>query len=301
MSTQSIVPNLWCNANAEQVAQFYAAAFPDTTWQVLGRYPTEGLPEFQQRFAGLPVAVEVVIGGYRIGLINADDTFAPNRSISFLLNFDPASFASEAAARDQLDAMWGILWDGGSPIVPLDEYPHSKRYGWLRDQFGVTWHLMLTDPEGPPRPFITPLLLFSGDVGHRARAAIAKYTALFTPSAVGTVASAPQSPEAVMYADFQLNGQWFAAMDTPELSSSGPDQESFNCGVSLEVQCADQAEIDRIWDGLTAVPEAEMCGWLADEFGVSWQVTPANMGELMARPNAYQHMLAMKKIIIADL
>ena len=76
---------------------------------------------------------------------------------------------------------------------------------------------------------------------------------------------------------------------------------SFTCGVSLEVQCADQAEIDRLWGRLSAVPEAEQCGWLADKFGVSWQIIPANMGELMLHEGAFERMLEMKKLVIAEL
>ena len=59
------------------------------------------------------------------------------------------------------------------------------------------------------------------------------------------------------------------------------------------------AEIDRYWAALSEVPEAEACGWCADRFGVSWQVTPSNMAELMERPGAFQAMMGMKKLEIA--
>ena len=74
----------------------------------------------------------------------------------------------------------------------------------------------------------------------------------------------------------------------------------FTEGVSLEFRCADQDEIDRIWSALSAVPEAEQCGWLKDRYGVSWQVVPENMAELMDRPDAYEHMTAMKKLVIDE-
>lgn len=109
----------------------------------------------------------------------------------------------------------------------------------------------------------------------------------------------PAPAGAVMFSDFQLEGQWFTAMD-----SAGEQDSSFTCGVSLEVCCADQAEIDRLWAALwaalSAVPEAEQCGWLADRFGLSWQIVPENMGELMQRPSSYQRMLGMKKLVIAN-
>jgi predicted 3-demethylubiquinone-9 3-methyltransferase (glyoxalase superfamily) len=66
------------------------------------------------------------------------------------------------------------------------------------------------------------------------------------------------------------------------------------------VQCEDQAEIDRLWNALSAVSEAEQCGWLKDRYGVSWQIVPTDMAELMARPGAFEHMLELKKLVIAD-
>lgn len=64
---------------------------------------------------------------------------------------------------------------------------------------------------------------------------------------------------------------------------SGVKQDfSFTCGVSFEMQCANQAEIDRLWNVLPAAPEAEQCGWLTDKFGMSWQIVPADIGELMS-------------------
>jgi len=104
----------------------------------------------------------------------------------------------------------------------------------------------------------------------------------------------PAQPGNLMYADFQILDQWFAVMD------SGVEQDfSFNCGVSLMVECADQAELDRYWNQLSAVPEAEQCGWCQDKFGVAWQFIPANLGELMTKPDAYRKLMNMKKIEVA--
>ncbi len=75
----------------------------------------------------------------------------------------------------------------------------------------------------------------------------------------------------------------------------------FNEAMSLYVECADQAEIDYFWDKLSAVPESEQCGWLKDKYGVSWQIIPKNMGELLSSKTAVDAMLKMKKIVIADL
>lgn len=305
--SQKIVPNIWCNRNAEEAGAFYAAAFPGATSEVESRYPDTGLLDFQLDFAGAPLTVAVEIpdpagaNPGRFTLINAGDEFRPNSSISFMLNFDPLFFGGdEAAARAELDRLWEVLGDGGNVFMPLGEYPHSPRYGWLEDRYGVSWQFMLTDPAGDPRPFIVPSLMFSGPVQNRAVEAMELYTSLFDGAAIGGAypygrQTGPATPEAVMYGDFRVGDQWFAVMD-----SAVPQETTFGCGVSLEVLCADQEEIDRLWEALSAVPEAEQCGWCADRFGVSWQIVPRNMGELMERPGAYERMMSMKKIVIAD-
>lgn len=93
--------------------------------------------------------------------------------------------------------------------------------------------------------------------------------------------------------EFELNGMKFVAIN------AGPDFK-FNEAVSFSIACKDQSEIDYYWAKLSRVPEAEQCGWCKDAFGLSWQVVPENMGELMNRPNAYANMMQMKKIVIND-
>ncbi|MCW5952543.1 MAG: VOC family protein, partial [Propionibacteriaceae bacterium] len=91
----------------------------------------------------------------------------------------------------------------------------------------------------------------------------------------------------------RLLDQWFTSMDAA-------DQDfTFTCGVSLMVYCHGQAEIDRYWDQLSAVPEAEQCGWCADRFGLNWQVIPDDLDELMAKPDAYATLMGLGKIEIA--
>ena len=104
----------------------------------------------------------------------------------------------------------------------------------------------------------------------------------------------------VLTAIFELNGQRFMALD-------GGPVFKFNEAISFYVECEDQAEVDYFWKRLSAVPESEQCGWLKDKFGLSWQVIPKQMGELLAAPNrkkalaATNAMLKMKKIVIAEL
>jgi predicted 3-demethylubiquinone-9 3-methyltransferase (glyoxalase superfamily) len=98
----------------------------------------------------------------------------------------------------------------------------------------------------------------------------------------------------VLVVHFELDGEEFMALN-------GGPYFKFNEAVSFVVKCKDQEEIDYYWEKLSAVPEAEQCGWLKDKFGLSWQVVPENMEELVKTEKAMKAMLDMKKIIIKDL
>jgi predicted 3-demethylubiquinone-9 3-methyltransferase (glyoxalase superfamily) len=98
----------------------------------------------------------------------------------------------------------------------------------------------------------------------------------------------------VLNGDFELLGQRFICLD-------GGPIFTFNEAISFTVSCKDQAEIDHYWDSLSHTPEAEACGWCKDKFGVSWQIVPENMAELMNGPAAIQSMMKMEKIVISEL
>ncbi|GAA1609547.1 VOC family protein [Leucobacter chromiireducens] len=310
---QRIVPNIWCVGTAAEAGAFYAAALPHTSFEIESRYPMSGLLDFQEPFAGEPLTVAVDVWGTRLVLINAGGEFRPNPALSLMLNFDPLFFADAgddaaqaAAARAALERSWAALSAGGRVLMPLAEYPFSPCYGWVEDRYGVSWQLILTNPEGDPRPFVMPSLMFGGAAQNRASEAVAFYTEVLADAAPGTRVpygqeTGPATPESIMFGEFRVGGpgpdaQWFTAMD-----SGVPQDFTFTPGMSLEVRCPDQAEIDRLWDALSAVPEAEACGWLTDRFGVSWQIVPENIGELMEHPGAFERMLTMKKLIIAEL
>jgi predicted 3-demethylubiquinone-9 3-methyltransferase (glyoxalase superfamily) len=189
--------------------------------------------------------------------------------------------------------------------MPLGEYPFSRRYAWVQDRHGLSWQLMLVDEEADQK--IIPCLLFSGEACGRAEEAIRYYADVFENSEVGEISryaegEAPSSKAKVKYAGFRLDGLDFAAMD------NGYDVDyTFNEALSFVVNCSDQKEIDYFWDKLSKVPEAENCGWCKDQFGVSWQVVPANMEEILFSGSEEQvqrvnaAVMAMKKLDLEAL
>ncbi|MHB1484996.1 MAG: VOC family protein [Saccharofermentanales bacterium] len=297
---QKITPNLWFNKNAKEAVDFYVSAFSDSRTLFTSYYPNsvqEGLADFQLDLAGKELTVDFEIGKQRFTAINAGPEFIFNPSVSFMVNFDPSS---DKHAREHLNELWSKLIDGGEALMALDTYPFSVLYGWVKDRYGLTWQLILTDPKGEVRPFLVPSLLFTGQITNHAEEAITFYTSVFNDAKPGTFArynedTGPARKGSLMFADFMLEGQWFAAMD------SGVEQDfKFNEALSFAVSCKDQAEIDYYWERLSRVPEAEICGWCKDKYGLSWQIVPGNMKELMGKPGAFAKLMPMKKIIIAD-
>jgi len=145
---------------------------------------------------------------------------------------------------------------------------------------------------------ISPFLWFDNEAEEAAKF----YTSVFKNSKLGNIRryeaaaakAAGQAEGLVLTVSFQLDGVDFTALN------GGPIFK-FTEAISFSVACEDQAEIDDYWNQLSAHPEAEQCGWLKDKFGVSWQIVPANMSELVKSPAAMQAMLKMKKINIAEL
>ncbi len=293
---QKIVPNLWFDTQAKEAAEFYCTIFPDS--KILESTVLHNTP------SGDCDLLTFSLSGQDFMAISAGPSFKINSSISFMLNFDPSQ---DAQAADHLKSLWDKLIDGGTALMPLQEYPFSKQYGWVQDRYGVSWQLILTDPTGEPRPFMTPSLMFSGDNTNKAEEAIQFYLSVCKDARLGTVARytedmGPASKGSLMFADFMLENQWFAAMD-----SGTPQPFTFSEAVSLIINCDTQEEIDYYWERLSAVPESEQCGWLKDKYGLSWQVTPMVLNEMLSDGTAEQAdrvtqaLLKMKKIDIAQL
>lgn len=293
---QKITPHLWFDKEAKEAVEFYTSVFPDS--KITNTTTLHATP------SGDTDIVSFELAGQSFMAISAGPLFKFNPSVSFFVNFDPSR---DKHARKNIDNLWDSLSQGGTALMPLQQYPFSARYGWVQDKYGLSWQLILSNPEGEERPVIVPSLLFVGVVAGRAEEAINFYRSVFKDSRMGTIQryGAGQEPDkegTVMFADFLLHGQWFAAMD-----SAHRHDFAFNEAISLIVNCDNQEEIDYYWDKLSAVPEAEQCGWLKDRFGLSWQVAPSAMDEMLQNGTSEQiarltqAFLKMKKFDLAEL
>ncbi|MFC4617483.1 VOC family protein [Camelliibacillus cellulosilyticus] len=291
-TNQNIIPHLWYDKEANEAAAFYVSIFQDSN--------ITNITTIKDTPSGDARSVSFELRGQKFMAISAGPYFKFNPSVSFIVNFEPAR---DEDASAKINEVWNKLSEGGTVLMPLDKYPFSERYGWIQDKYGLSWQLILTKPEGEEVPTIVPSLMFTGDLCGKAEDAMNFYLSVFKNSKRGYIARYPQGMEpdkegTIMFSDFSLSNQWFAIMD-----SARDHQFSFNEAISFMVYCDTQEEIDYYWDKLSAVPEAEQCGWLKDKFGVSWQIVPRELDEMMSNgsPEQYRELLKMKKLDLAKL
>ncbi|MCX8200757.1 MAG: VOC family protein [Candidatus Caldarchaeum sp.] len=288
---QKIVPHLWFDKQAKEAAEFYVSVFDEDSeieWSRTLRDTPSGDAEL----------LSFRLRSYRFMAINGGPFFKFNPSISFMVNFSPSR---DKDAHSDLALVWEKLSHEGKTITPLAKTFFSQLYGCVQDKYGLTWSLILpnTNPSHEERPFIIPVLSFEGEISGRAKEAINYYLSVFKNSREGM---ALRYENGLLFSDFMLEGQWFAAND-----GSRQSLNRFNESVSFMIYCRTQDEIDYYWDKLSAVPEAEQCGWLKDRFGVSWQVVPLLMDRMMVEGTEEQlaklswAFLEMKKIEISVL
>jgi len=281
---QKIVPHLWFDKEAIEAAEFYTSIFDDSR--------INHMTIIKDTPSGDSELVDFTVLGYDFMAISAGPLFKINPSISFHVKFKTV---------EEVDAVYERLSDGGFVMMPLSEYPFSKRYSWVQDKFGVSWQIFLA--EGEVEQLVTPAFLFTQDGAGKTEEAINYYATVFPDSQAQVLAryfagEEPDKEGTVRFSHLVLAGQEFVALDSAHAHAF-----KFNEAVSLIVNCEDQAEIDYFWEKLSAVPDAEQCGWVKDKFGVSWQIIPENLGELMDKnpEKTTPVLLNMHKIIIDDL
>lgn len=271
----NIFPCLWFDGTAAQAANFYCTIFNNSSI-----------------INNTPMVVTWQLNGKKFMGLNGGPMFSINPSISFFVKCNSIT---------EIQTIWDALIQGGKVLMPLDAYPWSEKYGWLQDQFGVTWQIMF---DANANQTITTAFLFTAAQFGKAEQAIQLYKSIFNHSSIKVLQPYPQDgPHAgkLMYGEFGLNNYEMIAMDGP-----GEHQYTFNEGVSLVVNCNTQDEIDYYWNKLIADGgQASQCGWLKDKFGVSWQIVPTILASLMSNadtaPRVMQAFMKMQKFDIATL
>jgi predicted 3-demethylubiquinone-9 3-methyltransferase (glyoxalase superfamily) len=260
---QKITPHLWFDKEAKEAAGFYTSIFKDS-----GIKDTTTLHDTP---SGMVDVVTIVLWRQEFTLISAGPYFRFTPAVSFLV---------ACSTKEEVDALWGELSEGGMALMALGEYPFSEKYGWVQDRYGLSWQVMfMGDREIKQK--ITPTLLFVGKQCGKAEEAITFYASVFHDAKVGEIlrygkGEEPDKEGTVKHAAFMLEGLDFAAMD-----SAHEHNFTFNEAISFMVHCDTQEEIDYYWGKLSADPMAEQCGWLKDKYGLSWQIVPTVMAEML--------------------
>lgn len=291
-ATPYLSNGLWFDKEAEAAARFYISVFPDSAIDHMTYYGKEGF-EFHQQPEGSLMAITFNLSGTEFVAINGGPLFQLNASISYFVL---------CQTETEADRYWEAFSDGGTVMMPLDKYAWSEKYGWIQDRFGLSWQIMIAR-EHSPEQLLMPSFMFAGAQQGRAEEAVQFYTSVFRGT-VDLIVKQPEGPmkEQVEYAQFKLIGETLAAMD-----SNIPMEMEFNEALSLIVNCRTQAEIDYYWKYLTEGGQEVQCGWLKDKFGVSWQVVPVQLEEMLRHPDkarterVTKAFMAMKKFDINEL
>lgn len=285
-----ITPHLWFDTQAKEAAELYVATFG-------GDSKIDTVTTLHDTPSGDSGVVSFQLAGQPFMAISAGPVFKFNPAISFFI-------CCETTA--EVDTFWEKLSPGGSVLMELGKYPFSEHYGWLADKYGVSWQIMFMGGQ-PIKQKIIPALMFTQQQAGKAEEAMKLYTSIFPNSEINytmryETGEEPDTAGSIKHAGFVLDGQQFTAMD-----SAHDHKFIFNEAISLVVPCETQEEIDYYWSKLSADPKAEQCGWLKDQYGVSWQITPTLLGKLLADPDkakvdrVTQAFLQMKKFDIAAL
>lgn len=274
----SVYPCLGIRGKIAEASEFYMQTFGD------GKVLTNS-----------EIVILIELSGQKFMLLNDGPSSSPNPSISFMVICE---------TENETEQYYNKLTVGGKVLMAIDNYPWSSKYGWVEDKFGVSWQLYTGSKADTPQKFC-PTFMFTGVKAGQAKTAIQDFTQLFPDSNIQGIMNygvgEGDSEDFVKHAQFKIKDYIMMAMD-----SSANHAFGFNDAISIVVECDTQDEIDKYWAHLTASGGHEVaCGWLTDQYGISWQIIPKNIVKWVTDPisgqRAMQAMMKMKKLIIADL
>ncbi len=274
---QSINPCLWFDGNAKVAASFYCSVFNNSSITI-----------------DTPMVVNFTLGNQKFMGLNGGPMFKINPSVSLFFFSD---------SKEEINRVWNALSPKGTVMMALDKYPWSDWYGFIQDQFGVSWQIYL-GVEGNVSQAISPCIMFTGAVCGRAEEAVYFYTSIFKNSSINGFnrygANEGDVEGYIKHAQFNIDNYTMMTLD-----SSAPHKFEFNEAFSLMIECDTQEEIDFYWNALVEGGKESRCGWLKDKFGISWQVVPSIISKLMSdplkAPKVMQAVMQMNKLDIALL
>jgi predicted 3-demethylubiquinone-9 3-methyltransferase (glyoxalase superfamily) len=277
-----IIPHLWFDTQAEEAVNFYVSIFGNSRIGHVARYGQAGA-EVSGKPAGAVMTVSFTLAGQEFLALNGGPIFTFSPAVSFFVNCDSV---------EEIDGLWDKLSADGTVRMAFDRYPFSEKYGWVQDRYGVSWQLML----GKRPRKIAPALMFVGKQLGKAEEAMGYYSSVFAHSGIDMIARYEEGeggPEgAVKHAKFLLHGQEFVAFD-----SHVQHDFTFTPAVSFLVNCKTQEEVDELWEKLSTGGQEGQCGWLTDRYGLSWQVVPTALGEMMTDTDAARSERVMKALL----
>jgi len=226
--------------------------------------------------------------------LNGTPAFTHNESVSLFVY---------CKSDERINFWYEKLSEGGSVNMPLGKYDWCPKYTWVRDKFGVSWQLDIEKINSPQK--IVPSFMFVNEKFNLVKEAINHYTSIFANSKVIMEYPYDKSmnlPEGtLLFAQFKLNEYLMNAM------SGGAIEHNFdfNESISFIINCDTQEEVGYYWQKLTEGGEEVECGWLKDKFGISWQVVPTILNELLRDPQKSSKVMdavfTMKKFNINKL
>lgn len=283
---QLLIPHLWYNTEAKQAASLYTQLLPDSG--------IDWIHTVTDTPSGDAELIQFHLGDTTLAAISAGPYVKLNESASLMLDL---------SSKEEVDRLYQALIVDGRELMPLQAYDFSPYYAWIEDRFGLSWQLSY-NPDLEKDFTISFCLLFSEHQVGLAESALKTYQKCFDNSQLERISyykdgEAPLATAKINYSQLRIGDQDLILMD-----HGYGGENSFNEAFSFMIYVETQEEADAYYEHLSAVPEAETCGWAKDAYGVSWQIVPRVLMEAYdkARPEQlqqlHQEILKMKRLDI---
>ncbi len=282
-----IIPHLWFDKEAAEAVDFYT--------RILSDAKKNESCTIKDTPSGDAEVISFQLANLDMMAISGGPYFKLNESASLMIS---------CKSKDDVQRLYDELSVGGAILMPLGEYFFNPYYVWLRDRFGLNWQLSWKE-ELEADYWIEHNFLFGGSACGRAEEALDFYATVIPNTHKGFVnryneGEAYDARAKINYGELVMEDRKMIFMD----HGHGGDAE-FTEAFSLMLICEDQDEVDFFTEKLSAVPEAQMCGWVKDQFGISWQIVPKVLRDAYQfatdrqLAEIHQAILKMKKLDVA--